>query len=119
LGAEQGTVTISSTSAYNDNQWHHIALQRVSGKLVMLVDGHEVASAPAPAGSITAGREFGISGVHIGQRLDGTQRFRGDLDEVRVHRRALTADELHRLRTTNAALPRSAALHLPLDKITP
>ncbi|WP_344883794.1 sialidase family protein [Allokutzneria multivorans] len=118
LGAEQGTVTISSTSAYNEDQWHHLALQRVSGQLVMIVDGHRVASALAPAGSITAGREFGISGVHIGQRLDGTQRFRGDLDEVRVHRRALSADELHRLRTTNDPLPEAAALHLPLDKIT-
>ncbi|MFB9902815.1 exo-alpha-sialidase [Allokutzneria oryzae] len=118
LGAEQGTVTISSANPYNDEQWHHVVLQRVSGKFVMRVDGAEVASADAPAGSVTAGKEFGVSGVHIGQRLDGTQRFRGEIDEVRVYRRALSAHELNRLRTSNESLPRNLELHLPLDSVS-
>ncbi|MCP3801412.1 exo-alpha-sialidase [Allokutzneria sp. A3M-2-11 16] len=119
LGVEQGYVTLYSKSAYNDDKWHHVSLQRVSGDFVMRVDGYQVAATPAPGGSVTAGREFGVSGVHIGQRLDGTQRFRGSLDEVRIYRRALSIDELYRLRVSNESLPRGAALHLPLDKITP
>lgn len=73
--------------------------------------GVQVASAAAPAGSISPGRPFRM---YVGQRLDGLHRFDGTLDEVRIYRRALTADELKRIYTSNSTDVPGAVLDLPL-----
>ena len=51
------------------------SLQRAGGKFKLLVDGVEVGSADAPPGSVSTGQEFGIQGIHVGQRVDGANRF--------------------------------------------
>ncbi|MGN9912358.1 exo-alpha-sialidase [Phytohabitans sp. LJ34] len=107
------TVSVASTSAYNDGAWHHVALRRADGRLALLVDGTEVASTTAPPGSVTAGKEFGVQGIHIGQRVDGADRFRGTVDEVRVYRRGLTDTELRLVRDWNAPLGGRLGLRLP------
>jgi hypothetical protein len=108
------TVTVASTAAYNDGEWHHVALRRSGGRLALLVDGVEVAGAAAPPGSVTAGKEFGVQGIHVGQRVDGADRFRGALDEVRVYRRGLSDAELRLVREWNAPLGGRLGLRLPL-----
>jgi sialidase-1 len=110
----KGTTQIASTSAYNDNTWHHVALQRANGTLRLVVDGTEVASAAAVAGSVS--ERVGWQ-IHLGERQDYLQRFDGTLDEPRLYRRALTAAELDSIRTTNAAVPNGQVLRLPLDKL--
>ncbi|MFG3706003.1 exo-alpha-sialidase [Micromonospora sp. NPDC047670] len=110
-------VTVQSRSAYNDGQWHFVVLQRAGGQLRLLVDGVEVSSAVAPAGSVTLGREFGVHGLHIGQRLDGVDRFRGTLDEVRVYRRALSATELALIQERNLPIGGRLGLRLPLETV--
>ncbi|MFC0628999.1 exo-alpha-sialidase [Kribbella deserti] len=105
------TGTVATTKAYNDKAWHHVALQRKAGTLSIWVDGVQVATATAPAGSISPARPFKM---YVGQRLDGLHRFDGTLDEVRMYRRALTADELKRIHATNATDVPGAVLNLPL-----
>ena len=105
------TASVSSTRAYNDSAWHHVALQRRTGTLSLWIDGAQVASVAAPSGSISPGRPFRM---YVGQRLDGLHRFDGTLDEVRIYRRALTAAELQRIHTTNATDIPGAVLALPL-----
>lgn len=117
LSVDRFNVTVQSASAYNDDQWHHVVLQRVGGKLRLLVDGAEVGSATAPAGSVTAGKEFGVQGIHVGQRVDGVNRFHGALDEVRVYRRALTDGELQQIREQNKPIINRLGLDLPFDKV--
>lgn len=117
LVVDRFNVTVQSTSAYNDNQWHHVVLQRAIGKLRLLVDGTEVGSATAPPGSVTAGKEFGVQGIHLGQRVDGANRLQGTLDEVRIYRRALSPTELTLIRQRNAAIRPALGLSLPLDSI--
>jgi sialidase-1 len=117
LIVDRYTVSIQSASAYNDNQWHHVVLQRADGRLRLLVDGVEVASAVAPPGSVTAGQEFGVHGIHVGQRLDGVNRFHGTIDEVRVYRGALSAAELEQIRLTNEPLRSKLGLHLPFSTV--
>lgn len=111
------TVSVQSASAYNDDQWHHVVLQRVDGRLRLLVDGVEVSSAVAPPGSVTAGKEFGVQGIHVGQRLDGINRFRGTIDEVRVYRGALSPTELESIRLTNRPVRHHLGLNLPFTSI--
>ncbi|MEV4018151.1 sialidase family protein [Nonomuraea angiospora] len=117
LSVDRFNVTVQSPSAYNDGQWHFVVLQRVRGELRLLVDGVQVSSAAAPAGSLTLGKEFGIEGIHIGQRMDGVDRFRGTLDEVRVYRRAVTDVELDLIRQWNLPVGGRLGLRLPFDHV--
>jgi sialidase-1 len=119
IGAESGTVAISSADAYSDGEWHHVVLQRADGRFALRVDGAEVASAIAPRGSVTAGREFRVDGIHVGQRLDGADRFRGSIDDVRIYRRALSPEELGLVRERNAPIGGRLSLWLEFETITP
>jgi sialidase-1 len=117
MAVDRFNITVQSASAYNDDQWHHVVLQRADGKLRLLVDGVEVSSATAPPGSVTAGKEFGVQGIHVGQRVDGANRFQGTVDEVRVYRRALSATELDQIRLTNKPIHSQLGLDLPFTAI--
>lgn len=105
------TAVVATTKAYNDNAWHHVALQRKAGTLSIWVDGVQAASVAAPAGSVSPGRPFKM---YVGQRLDGAHHFDGSLDEVRLYKRALTAAELNSIRTSNVTTVPNAVLDLPL-----
>ncbi|WP_350277438.1 sialidase family protein [Kribbella sp. HUAS MG21] len=117
LSVDRFNVTVQSAAAYNDGAWHHVVLQRAGGKLRLLIDGVVAGSATAPPGSVTAGKEFGVRGLHIGQRVDGANRFRGSLDEVRVYRRALSDAELQQIRETNKPIVNKLGLALPFSTI--
>jgi sialidase-1 len=118
LGTGLGTaVTLTSPSAYNDGAWHHIALQRIDRGLTMYVDGVSVATGTTPPGSVTNGRDFGVHGLYVGQRLDGADRFLGTLDEFRLYGRALTAEELLKIRTRNVPIAGQLRLRLPFETI--
>ncbi|WP_117208056.1 sialidase family protein [Allorhizocola rhizosphaerae] len=110
-------VSVQSTRSYNDGQWHHVVLQRANGRFVLSVDGVEVGATSVPPGSVTAGKEFGVHGIHIGQRIDGVDRLLGALDEVRVYRRALHPTELDLIRTHNLPIGGRLGLRLPLESI--
>ncbi|MDX3003218.1 LamG domain-containing protein [Kribbella solani] len=118
LSVDRFNVTVQSASAYNDDAWHHVVLQRANGKLRLLIDGTEVGSATAPPGSVTAGKEFGVQGIQVGQRVDGANRFQGTVDEVRVYRRALTDAELTAIRETNKPIRSKLGLDLPLNQVS-
>jgi sialidase-1 len=105
------TASVATTKAYNDNAWHHVALQRKAGTLSIWVDGVQAASVTAPAGSVSPGRPFKM---YVGQRLDGAHHFDGAMDEVRLYKRALTAAELNSIRTTNSTAVANVVLDLPL-----
>ncbi|MFJ6690331.1 exo-alpha-sialidase [Streptomyces sp. NPDC091294] len=98
--------------AYNDGQWHRLALRRGGGRLTLFVDGSAVADAADVPGSVSRNSPFG---VHIGERMDGRARFTGAVDDVRVWNRALTDAEIA------AGAPPAAlgntVLHLPLDRV--
>ena len=105
------TAAVQTTKAYNDNAWHHVALQRKAGTLSIWVDGTQAASVTAPTGSVSLGRPFKM---YVGQRLDGAHHFDGSMDEVRIYKRALTATELNSIRTANSTSVPDAVLDLPL-----
>ena len=111
--------TLSSRVAYNDDQWHHVVFRRSDDWLTLYVDGNQVAQAAAPYGSITEGKEFGIEGIHVGQRIDGVDRLRGSLDETLIYRRALSAAEIGRLADGSPPVARSLEVRLSFDRIDP
>ncbi|WP_394429057.1 exo-alpha-sialidase [Streptomyces sp. SGAir0957] len=75
------SVSVSSSSAYNDGAWHQAELRRSEGGFTLSVDGVVVRSAAAVPGSVSRNSPFG---VHVGQRMDSRAFFAGALDDVRV-----------------------------------
>ncbi|MEV5981258.1 sialidase family protein [Streptomyces sp. NPDC052114] len=107
------SASVRTTSAYNDGQWHHIALRRGAGHLTLFLDGAQVTAADVP-GSVSRNSPFG---VHVGQRLDSRAHFAGSLDEVRLYDRALSDAEMEALRTNGAAVTRDTVVRLPMDRV--
>ncbi|PSL02415.1 sialidase-1 [Haloactinopolyspora alba] len=120
VGAYDGTAAITSERAYDDGAWHHVVLRRDGRTITLWVDGVRVAGTDeGPTGSVTEGKEFRINGIHVGQRLDGVNRFDGSIDDVRIYDRALNRGEI----TAMGRYPRLPApgddlrLHLPFERI--
>lgn len=112
--AAPATAQVATNEAYNDGRWHHLALRRADGWLTLTVDGAERSQAADVPGTVSRGSVFG---VHLGQRLDSRAHFTGALDEVRVHRRALSDAELAEIRTTGAGTSDRTVLRLGLDRV--
>ncbi|MEQ7126109.1 sialidase family protein [Actinopolymorpha sp. B11F2] len=117
IGTGYGSATLTATDPVNDGEWHHVALRRAGRQFSLWLDGEQVAAATGPKGSVTEGQEFGVEGIHVGQRIDGANRFQGSIDEVRIYRRALTESEIGQVSRSSALDPRGLELRLPFEKI--
>lgn len=107
------SASVRTTGAYNDGEWHHIALRRGGGRLTLFLDGTQLSAADVP-GSVSRNSPFG---VHVGQRMDSRAHFTGSIDEVRVHDRALSDAEVEGLRTGDAPVTRDTVVRLPMDRV--
>ncbi|QDN91475.1 sialidase family protein [Streptomyces sp. RLB3-6] len=105
------SASVRTASAYNDGQWHHLALRRGGGLLTLSVDGTAVVAADVP-GSVSRNSPFG---VHVGQRMDSRAYFTGAIDKVRVHDRVLSDDELSA--PPSREVTRDTVLYLPMDQV--
>nr|WP_229858818.1 sialidase family protein [Streptomyces poonensis] len=113
------SLSLRTTGAYDDGEWHHLALRRGGGHLTLFVDGTPAADTEDVPGSVSRNSPFG---AHVGQRLDGRAHFTGAIDEVRVDDRALGDEEvaaLHARDRHRAGAPdRGTVLWLPMDRVT-
>ncbi|MEV0178932.1 sialidase family protein [Streptomyces sp. NPDC050625] len=106
------TASLWTTGAYNDDQWHHLALRRGGGRLSLFLDGVQSSVADV-AGSVSRNSPFG---VHIGQRMDSRAFFTGAIDDVRVWDRALSDDELSDPQVLRSV--KDTVLWLPMDHVS-
>ncbi|MFF4799617.1 exo-alpha-sialidase [Streptomyces sp. NPDC001351] len=104
------SASVRTNGAYNDGQWHHLALRRGGGRLTLFVDGTQLSTADVP-GSVSRNSPFG---VHIGQRMDSRAFFSGAIDEVHVWDRALSDEEL----AAPAPAMKDTVLWLPMDQVS-
>ena len=93
---ERGLAEVYATQALTDTNWHHLAFVKNgdgSNNLTFYVDGQ--ASGTASVGTVTTP----AGDKHIGVLHDGVfaAPFGGNLDDVRVYNRALSATEVQRL----------------------
>nr|WP_237103472.1 sialidase family protein [Nonomuraea sp. MG754425] len=109
-----GTAEVSTSSAYADGTWHHLALRRHAGNLTLFVDGRQISATSGSAGTISTDGP-----LYLGQQLDGTNRFHGSMDEFRVYDRALSTAEVVVLRATNTNHVRGRTAHLPMNAVVP
>lgn len=88
-----GYVGLGGTISINDGNWHHFAVVRQSGKLMVFVDG--VLSASANNANANLNNNYTLTlGNSVCAFLNGNTRFNGSMDEVRFWNRALCQGEL-------------------------
>ena len=91
FGSELAVTATGFTLA--DDQWHCIGVTRTGTTGTAFVDGRQIGS-PQAIGGFDAGK--GV--FRIGARGDSlTQNWQGQLDDLRIYNRALTAPEIRQL----------------------
>ncbi len=101
---------VPANSSVFDGNWHLIAGTYDGTDLRLFVDGVQVGSPkPAPAGITYGGpitdSTFYVDGYPPAAGCGGQPDFPGDIDEVRVYDRALSASELGRLAAAPGPAP--------------
>jgi hypothetical protein len=83
--------SIQSPLTYNDNVWHYAVATRIrsSGALVLYVDGTLVASGTGGTNSLTTPTQ-----LRIGSLQTGINFFSGNIAQVSIYNRALSAAEV-------------------------
>jgi hypothetical protein len=90
----------SPAKALSEGTWHHAAFTYDGKDLRVYLDGRQVA-----ATAVNRPRKPGTLPLAIGRRQDAYTYFRGDVDEVRLYSRALTAAEIADRAAANGAPP--------------
>ncbi|MBK3626591.1 exo-alpha-sialidase [Streptomyces sp. MBT49] len=84
-----------ASAAFGDGAWHLLAVTRSGGTLRLSVDATRTAEATGLSGALTSAAT--PQGLRVGSKPGTLDVFTGSLDEVRLHKRALTTDELTRV----------------------
>ncbi len=101
FGVGQNDLTITSSVAINDGNWHHLAatFDATSGTMQLFVDGIKRAAATGPASARTA-----PATLTLGSIAGVTGFLNGSLDEARLYNKVLSQDEINRLSQTGSSL---------------
>jgi parallel beta-helix repeat protein len=79
--------------SYNYGQWHYLAGTYDGSNMTMYLDGVAVGTAPV-AGTITSYDTIIEIGAYPNMPKDPDNIFKGKIDELRIHSRALSPDEI-------------------------
>jgi hypothetical protein len=92
--------SIYTPAGYNDNQWHHIAVQRASGGRYVYIDGGQVAqdTDTRPGLDLPLRIMFGVLRPGLLQRF-----WNGGIDDVRIYDRALSPTEIREVMRSKIA----------------
>ncbi|MEV7546614.1 sialidase family protein [Streptomyces sp. NPDC089915] len=116
LNSGTGPVAVTSRSRTDDDKWHHVVLQRSGDRLELTVDGAPPATTPAPTGPAGDLRPTGPFTIHLGTQPDYKAFYAGALDDVRIYGRALSRNDIARLRDGHDVTDEER-VHLPFDRI--
>jgi len=82
---------IETGNIINDGQWYHIAGVYDGSNMILYLDGTEVNKATK---SGTIGDYDDTNGLGIGDKFETSEPFKGQIDEVAIWNRSLSADEI-------------------------
>jgi large repetitive protein len=101
------TYRIDSTSAYptNGSTWMHLAATYDGTTMRLYVNGAQQAAAPGPPGGIATNTQPFIVGAQLNTSGTPERFFKGAMDDLHLHNRALSATEIAQLATPDARSP--------------
>lgn len=91
----KSTINISSSTAYNDGEFHHYVINKSGSEVSLYVDGEsEVSSSYSFRGLVNNDRDLLIGSRNV----ENTEaNFSGSIGQFRVHRTSLTSNEISSL----------------------
>lgn len=93
-----GDKNVTNWGGMTQDVWHHLALTYDSndGSVVVYIDGQAVSSGTYPLGPVNL-YNSGLTDptFYLGKSYNDTRWFNGDLSEVRIWSRALSAEEIN------------------------
>ncbi len=109
-GPYQYATPESSTSSVWDGNWHAVAGVYDGNSISLYVDGSLVGATPVNGDPLlydTSAGENASSGLYAGDSSNrcNVPQYTGDLDEIRVYDRALSAQEIADLQSSTATTP--------------
>ncbi len=115
----------ASEGIVEDGGWHHVAVTYTFGDPESIrgyVDGRPVKGGWDAGGPTTQAPVVDNDQLWIGSAMGGNSTFTGEIDEVALHRRALTADEIQQrvrinLEASGEAVGRVDAAVVPDDRV--
>jgi len=90
--------SIMTTGIYNDSNWHHVFINRKNNTQYLYIDGELVGiDSEENGGSPCTANIIGTGVTTIGNYPDSydTDYFFGIIDEIKVHNRALSSEEIN------------------------
>ncbi len=87
------TTLVSAAGIVQAGQWYHVGAVYEGTEMRLYLDGLSVATAPK-SGLISTAPTVGVA---VGNQPDGVRPFDGQIDDVRLYRRALSAAEIGNL----------------------
>ena len=98
----------SNSSGYNDGKWHSVCGVSDGNTMWLYVDGVQQTQTATGIGGIS----YDTSNLQIGAYLS-TNMFSGDLDDVRVYNRPLSAYEIKQMYNAGTATHQNATVNPP------
>ncbi|HEX3009453.1 MAG TPA: LamG-like jellyroll fold domain-containing protein [Bacteroidales bacterium] len=95
---------ISPNNSIIAGSWHHIACTYSNNTMIMYVDGVSVGSQTIAAPSPCSGGSYNVIGKDYNVDIDRSW-FYGDIDEVKIYNRGLTAQEVSLLYNLSGTVP--------------
>jgi hypothetical protein len=95
----QGATSATYVSTYSTNVWHHVAGTVTSNALTLFYNGAQVATTSYNSTPIY------LRGLTLGCKAPNTLPFNGELDELRVYNRVLSATEISTLYNMGTTMP--------------
>ncbi len=87
-----GTWRTIASSGLNDGKWHHLAIVKDAGTIIVYVDGTQAGQLSNVTLNIAS--SFALGGPIGGGNTSTSDFFNGDLDEVRIWNTVRTAQEI-------------------------
>ena len=111
--------TVASRNPVNDTQWHYVTITYNGSDLIMYLDGKQI-DIEDTKGSVPDNTETHLLNTEtrllfIGGNVDDKDYFNGDIDEVRLWDRALSAQEVKKAYEEGIFPTEGQVLHLPFS----
>ncbi len=98
-GDAESFQSVTTTSTFDDGAWHHVVgvFSYAADSIVVYVDGSAVSTTGTVSFTASVTSDTAAQDTRVATGLGGANDFDGDIDEVRIYSRALSAGDVDKL----------------------